>query len=245
MLDTIDINVDLGEGSPNDAQLMPLISSCSIACGGHFGNDTTMQVAVQLAKKYGVKVGAHPSFPDVDNFGRKVLTITKQELSESIFQQLLRFYAVCETEGVAIHHIKLHGALYNYSAIDAPTADAVVEGIVATKIRPKLYLPFHSILAKKAENLLPLEYEAFIDRRYNDNLSLVSRDEDDAVLTSPEAAWDQLFLMLKQQEVKTKQNNNISIKASTFCLHSDTPNAVTMLQYIRKQMEENQIRLTL
>ena len=243
MLDAIDLNVDLGEGSPYDAQLMPLISSCNIACGGHFGNDATMRTAIQLAKKYDVKVGAHPSFPDVDNFGRKVLTITKQELSESIFQQLLRFYAVCETEAIPVHHIKLHGALYNYAAIDAPTADAVVEGIVATKFRPKLYLPFHSILAKKAKNLLPLEYEAFIDRRYNDDLSLVSRNEEGAVLTSPEAAWNQLYLMLEQQEVKTKQNNQRPIKASTYCIHGDTLNAVAILQFIRRQMERNQIRL--
>lgn len=243
MLHAIDINADLGEGSLNDAQLMPLISSCNIACGGHFGNETTMQEAVQLAKKYQVKVGAHPSFPDVDNFGRKVLTITKQELSESIFQQLLRFYAVCETEAIAVHHIKLHGALYNYAAIDAATADAVVEGIVATKIRPKLYVPFHSILAKKAENLLPLEYEAFIDRRYNDDLSLVSRSEEDAVIISAEAAWNQLYLMLTQQQVKTKQNNQKPIRASTYCIHSDTPSASVILKYIRRQMERNQIHL--
>lgn len=243
MLQAIDINVDLGEGSPYDAQLMQLISSCNIACGGHFGNNVTMRTAVQLAIKYDVKVGAHPSFPDEDNFGRKVLTITKQELSESIFQQLSRFYAVCESEAVSVHHIKLHGALYNYAAIDAPTADAVVEGIVASGIRPKLYVPFHSILAKKAENLLPLEYEAFIDRRYNDNLSLVSRNDDEAMIESPEAAWNQLHLMLEQQEVKTKQNNQKPIKASTYCIHSDTPNAVEILQFIRKQMDKNQIRL--
>ena len=243
MLNTIDINADLGEGSPYDAQLMPLISSCSIACGGHYGDETTMQTAVQLAKKYKIKIGAHPSFPDVDNFGRKVLTMTKSELSESIFQQLIRFYAVCETEDVPVHHIKLHGALYNYAAIDAPTADAVVEGVIATKVRPKLYLPYHSILAKKAENLLPLEYEAFIDRRYNDDLSLVSRAEKDGVISTPEGAWRQLRLMIEDQIVETKQKNNISIKASTFCIHSDTSNAVEILSYIRQQMKQFDIGL--
>jgi len=237
MLRTIDINADLGEGSINDALLMPLISSCSIACGGHFGNESTMRTAVQLAKKHRVKIGAHPSFPDVENFGRKVLPMTKNELSESIFQQLVRFISVCELEDLPINHIKLHGALYNYAAMDAPTADAVLEGILATQIRPKLYVPYGSVLAKKAKNLLPLEYEAFIDRQYNDDLSLVPRVEKDAVICTPDGAWGQLRLMIENQIVKTKQLNNVSIKAITYCIHSDTPNVVEILLYIRKQME--------
>jgi UPF0271 protein len=243
MLNTIDINADLGEGSPYDALLMPLISSCSIACGGHFGNETTMRTAVQLAKNHKVKVGAHPSFPDVGNFGRKVLLMTKNELSESIFQQLISFYAVCESEDVPIHHIKLHGALYNYAAIDAPTADAVLEGIIATKVRPKLYMPYGSVLAKKAKYLLPLEYEAFIDRQYNDDLSLVSRAEKDAVICNPEGAWRQLQLIIEDQIVETKQRNNTSIKASTFCIHSDTSNVVEILSYIRLKLKQLHIGL--
>lgn len=235
----IDINADLGEGTGNDKLLMPLLSSCSIACGGHFGNETTMTNTVQLAKKYNVKVGAHPSFPDFDNFGRKTLTMTKSELTESVFLQLIRFYAICETEAVPINHIKLHGALYNYAAIDAPTADAVVEAIVATKIRPKLYLPFNSILAKKAENLLPLEYEAFIDRRYNNDLSLVSRKEEDAIICSKEIAWNQLRQMVLNHEVTTIEDQVHSIYASTFCIHGDTQNSVDILKYIREKMEDN------
>ncbi|MFT4670630.1 MAG: UPF0271 protein [Ulvibacter sp.] len=243
MLNRIDINADLGEGSPYDAQLMPLISSCSIACGGHFGNETTMGTAVQLAKEHKVKIGVHPSFPDIENFGRKVLPMTKNELSESVFQQLIRFYAVCESEDVPVHHIKLHGALYNYAAIDAPTADAVLEGILAAQIRPKLYVPYGSVLAKKAKNLLLLEYEAFIDRKYNDDLSLVPRIEKDAVICSSDGAWDQLRLMFENQLVKTKQLNNMSIKASTYCIHSDTSNVVEILSYIREQMKIHHIGL--
>jgi UPF0271 protein len=238
MLKTIDINADLGEGSLNDAELMPLISSCSIACGGHFGNEITMRTAVQLAKKHKVKIGAHPSYPDVKNFGRKVLPIPKNLLSEAVRQQLVRFISICESEDIQVHHIKLHGALYNYAAIDAPAAEAVLEGIMATKIRPKLYVPHGSILAKKAKDLLPLEYEAFIDRKYNDDLSLVSRTEKDAVIDSPEDAWRQLSLMLDDQIVETKQKSNITIKASTFCIHSDTSNAVEILAYIRLKLKQ-------
>ena len=243
MLKTIDINADLGEGSHNDSQLMPLISSCSIACGGHYGNETTMRTAVQLAKKHKLKIGAHPSFPDMENFGRKLLPMTKKELSESISEQLIRFYAICDSEDVPLHHIKLHGALYNYAAIDEPTTDAVLEGILATQIRPKLYVPFGSVLAEKAKNVLSLEYEAFIDRKYNDDLSLVSRIEKDAVFCNPDAAWRQLQLMIEKQIVETKQNNTKSIIASTYCIHSDTSKVIEILSYIRLKLKELNIGL--
>ncbi len=239
----IDINADLGEGTGNDKSIMPLVSSCSIACGGHFGNEETMRTAIQLAKKNEVKVGAHPSFPDRDNFGRKVMSITKSELTAAVFDQLLHFYAVCETEETEVHHVKLHGALYNLAAKDAPTADAVVEAIVATKARPKLYVPFNSILAKKAENLLPLVYEAFIDRRYNNDLSLVTRNIPNAVINSPQAAWEQLFQMLSEGCVSTISAEKKEITATTFCIHSDHTHSVAILQYIREQIKKHAMKL--
>jgi len=243
-LNNIDINADLGEGAGFDAQLMPLISSCSIACGGHFGNEDTMRTALQLAKKHRVKAGAHPSFPDADHFGRKVLSMTKSALSQSIFEQLLAFYAVCETEDIAINHIKLHGALYNYAAKDAPTADAVVEAITATKLRPKLYVQHGSILHKKAENLLPLVFEAFIDRRYNKDLSLVSREQPEALIEEPMEAWKQLFDMINRGVVRTINSEEKQIVANTFCIHGDHKNSVAILKYIHKQLKHNSIALS-
>ncbi|MDC8002557.1 5-oxoprolinase subunit PxpA [Aureisphaera galaxeae] len=242
---TIDINADLGEGTGNDAAIMPLISSCSIACGGHYGDEKSMRTAVRLAMKHGVKIGAHPSFPDKDNFGRKILTLTKSELSESIFEQLLHFYAICETEGAKLHHIKLHGALYNYAAKDAPTADAVVEAIVATKVRPKLYVLHNSVLAKKAENLLPLVFEAFIDRRYNDDLSLVSRSESGALIHEPEAAWEQLHYMAEKQQVRTLSGSFQDIVAATYCIHGDHEHSIAILKHIRDQIRNHSIQLAI
>ena len=239
----IDINADLGEGSGNDSQIMPLISSCNIACGGHYGTDQSMRTAIGLAKKYNVKIGAHPSFPDIDNFGRKIVTLTKSELTGEIFNQILHFLSVCETEDATLNHIKLHGALYNYATIDAPTADAVVEGIIATKLRPILYVPYNSILAKKAENLLPLVYEAFIDRRYNNDLTLVSREYKGAVIDNMEQAWLQLKQMALESEVTTILNKKIPIVASTFCIHSDHLHSVEILKYIRSQMSNHNIEL--
>ncbi|GAB5398535.1 MAG: 5-oxoprolinase subunit PxpA [Aureisphaera sp.] len=239
----IDINADLGEGTGNDPLLMPLISSCNIACGGHYGNEESMRSTIKLALKHGVKVGAHPSFPDRNNFGRKILTLTKNELTHSIFEQLLHFYAICETEGVTVNHIKLHGALYNYAAKDAPTADAVVEAIIATKTRPKLYVLHNSVLAKKAENLIPLEYEAFIDRRYHDDLSLVSRDNINAVIHEPAEAWQQLKGMVERQQVTTLSGSLQKIKASTYCIHGDHENSISILKYITTQMKDHSIKL--
>ncbi|MAP54930.1 LamB/YcsF family protein [Altibacter sp.] len=239
----IDINADLGEGSGKDESIMPLISSCSIACGGHYGTETSMRTTVQLAKKYKVAVGAHPSFPDRDHFGRKLLSMTKSELMQSIFDQLIHFYAVCETEEVPVHHIKLHGALYNYAAVDAPTADAVVDAIVTTKIRPKLYVPYRSILAKKAENLLPLVFEAFIDRRYNDDLSLVDRSKQGAIIERPSQAWQQLFEMFTSQTVTSISGTVQPIVAQTYCIHSDHAAAVPILRFIHEKMQQHSIPL--
>ena len=240
----VDINADLGEGMGNDEQLMPLISSCSIACGGHYGDDETMRTTIRLALKHGVKVGAHPSFPDKDNFGRKLITMTKSELTESLYFQLLQFYAVCETEDATINHIKLHGALYNYAAIDAPTADAVVGAITETKVRPYLYLQHGSVLHRKAENLIPLKFEAFIDRRYTSEGRLVSRSMDGAVIEEPEVAWNQFHKMVTSQMVESIDGGQINIKADTYCIHGDNANSVRIASYIHDKLRDNNIVLS-
>jgi 5-oxoprolinase (ATP-hydrolysing) subunit A len=239
----IDINADLGEGAGNDAQIMPLISSCNIACGGHAGDAKSINQTLKLAKTHRVKVGAHPSFPDRDNFGRKVLTMTKNDLYLSIKDQIMSFVMHCKSQDVFLHHIKLHGALYNYSAIDAPTADAVVEAILSTKMRPMLYVPEQSVLAKKAANLLPLKYEGFIDRNYQDDLSLVPRSQANALIVEPRQAWMQLLQMVTQGSVLTVKGNYKMIHADTFCVHGDHPNSVEILEYIHQQMPERGIEL--
>lgn len=241
---SIDINADLGEGSGFDEAIMPLISSCSIACGGHYGNEKTMRNTIRLAQKYGVKIGAHPSFPDKDNFGRKIMHLTKQQLTDTLFNQLVHFFAICETEEASINHIKLHGALYNYAAKDAPTADAVVEAIIQTKVRPKLYVQYNSVLHRKAENLLPLAFEAFIDRQYNEDLSLVSRDKNGALIEEPQAAWRQLLKMASENKVKTRLGQEKPIVASTYCIHGDNQQSVEILKYIQQQMKFNQMVLS-
>ena len=239
----IDINADLGEGSGNDAEIMPFISSCNIACGGHAGTEKSMRQTIRLAHKHGTKVGAHPSFPDRDNFGRKVMSLTKSELSEAVLRQLQDFLAVCESENEPLHHIKLHGALYNYTAQDGAASDAVVEAILATGIRPKLYVLHNSVLHRKAENLLPLEFEAFIDRRYTDDARLLSRSEPSAIIDSPESAWKQLQMMIEDQVVESVSGKYVPIKANTYCIHGDHANSVAILTFIISRLKKHNIQL--
>ncbi|MDT0555068.1 LamB/YcsF family protein [Patiriisocius hiemis] len=240
---SISINADLGEGGVYDETLMPYINSCNIACGGHFGTKATIKKTLLFAKEYNVKSGAHPSFPDTDNFGRKVISITKQDLKTSILEQLLLFYKVCKDLEVEVNHVKPHGALYNYAAIDAPTADAIVEAILDSGKRPILYTLENTILHKKAENLMPIHFEAFIDRTYTDIGALVSRKEPHALITNPDKAWTQFYNMVVNKIIVSESGNKIPCNASTFCIHSDTENSVEILKYIVRKAEEHNITL--
>ena len=129
MLQAIDINVDVGEGVDNEEQLMPFISSCNIACEGHAGNRQTMQTVVRLAKKHNVKIGAHPSFPDRENFGRQKMEISCSRLFKSIREQINNLIKVLREENATLHHIKPHGALYNLATAEKTTAIVVIEAI--------------------------------------------------------------------------------------------------------------------
>ena len=239
----IDINADLGEGSGHDEALMPLLSSCSIACGGHYGTPSTMTTAIRLAKKHNVFIGAHPSFPDKDSFGRKVMTLTKKELTATVLHQLSAFMTIVEKENVVLNHVKLHGALYNLAAENAATADAVIEAVLATGKRPKLYVLPGSVLHRKAENLLPIVKEAFIDRGYSEKGTLLPRSEIGAIIDDPQRAWMQLESMVRSNSVLTPSAQRISIAAETYCIHSDHKHAVVILQFIRKKMHEAAIEI--
>lgn len=240
---SIDINADLGEGIGPDSEVMPLISSCNIACGGHAGDSVSMKKTIRLAQQHQVAIGAHPSFPDRDNFGRVILQMSRPQLTQTIYQQIMEFYSVCNELNATLEHIKLHGALYNHSAKDEATADSVIQAFEQTGLKPKLYVPHNSVLHHKAEPSFPLEFEAFIDRRYQADGSLRSRQYADAIIHDPQQAWEQLEGMVKRQEVTTAQGGLIKMKASTYCIHSDHPNALDILRFIREQMAHHHINL--
>ena len=230
----IDINCDLGEGMPNDNALMPYISSCNIACGGHYGTKETISKAIRLAKSHKVKVGAHPSYPDKENFGRKSLNLSSGELIENLTDQISLFLAVCERERIEPNHIKLHGALYNDSSHNEDLANVIEKVCKNLNLNLPFYLPPNSILTKRVKDVY---LEAFIDRGYQSDGSLVARNNPSAVIENPIVAWRQLSSMYFDHTVTSLEGPTILINASTYCLHGDNPNALEIAKGISRELK--------
>lgn len=238
----IDINADVGEGVENEEELMPYLSSCNIACGGHIGDLSSMEKSVRLAKENYVTIGAHPSFPDKENFGRLNVEISAADLYASLKHQIRMLQTVLHSQKLQLHHIKPHGALYNLAAKDEKTSRVIIEVIKSISIPLKLYAPFNSEIAKLAiSQNIEVIFEAFADRNYNEDLSLVSRKEKNAVLTEKEAVLEHVLLMINNEKVKTINGVEVPIKVSTFCVHGDTENALGILKYITQKLPENHI----
>ena len=239
----IHINCDLGEGGDFDADLMPLISACNIACGGHAGTLETMHETVALALENQVKIGAHPSYPDKENFGRQSLEIPAGDLQLSLVAQILSLKQIAEAEGAKLSHIKPHGALYNDAAKDEKIAQIVIDSVLEFDEILPLFMPQNSVISAMAEGKIPLIFEAFADRNYNENYSLVSRTKPNALITEKEAVFEHLFAMFSEGKIRCENGIEISCKASTFCLHSDTPNSVEILKYLHDKLAEKNIKI--
>lgn len=242
MLQTIDINVDVGEGVNNEAELMSYISSCNIACGGHAGNLETMKTVVKLAKQHRVKIGAHPSFPDKENFGRKPIKISSAALFKSIREQINSLMSVLRNENVRLQHIKPHGALYNLATANDSIATVIIEAVKSISLPIKLYVPYNSVISELAlkENI-PIVYEAFADRNYNEDLTLVSRNEENAIISDSNEMFNHVSRMIKQQKVKTISGVEVKIIAETFCIHGDNPKAVNLIKDLKEKLEQIRI----
>jgi len=244
MNQTIDINCDVGEGLENEAELMPYISSCSIACGAHAGDEETIINTIQLALQHKVKVGAHPSFPDRENFGRKVLEMPLSELKQSLEAQIMLVKTYADRLGAPLNHIKAHGALYNLSANDRETAEALIEVVKNTANEAFLYVPYGSFLESLANQIgLKTKVEAFADRNYNPDLTLVSRSDQNAVITDPNLVVKHLLNMVLDNRVISIDGVGVKMKAQTYCIHGDNPSAISILKKVSKKLEENGIKI--
>ena len=231
----ININCDLGEGLNNEHIIMPLINSCNIACGGHAGDSNSMIECVEISIKNEVLIGAHPSYPDRENFGRKKIDISRSELYYSLLDQIERLNSIAKSHGTKLHHIKAHGALYNQMFTDRDLSDFYLDTIKSFQEECYIYIPYNSEIEKSAlEKGYRVMYEAFGDRLYNDNLSLVSRDNKDALINTPKSVIDQIYNILDSKKIKSINGVYQSIKADTICIHSDTDNAVEILKEINK-----------
>ncbi|WP_243472246.1 5-oxoprolinase subunit PxpA [Winogradskyella sp. MH6] len=241
---TVDINADVGEGLGNEALLMPYLSSCNIACGGHAGDAKTMTEVVRLAKNHEVKIGAHPSFPDPLNFGRAVMDISAADLYSSLKSQIRRLQQILHKENAQLHHIKPHGALYNLAAKDEKTAKIIIEVVKSIAMPIQLYVPYNSAISKLAEQeKVNMTFEAFADRNYEENLSLVSRKKEDAILHKNSKILNHILGMIHREKVTTINGVEVPIKASTFCVHGDTKNALEILEFLTKELPKYNVKI--
>ncbi|MCA1762508.1 MAG: 5-oxoprolinase subunit PxpA [Cryomorphaceae bacterium] len=231
----IDLNCDLGEGLDNEHLLMPYLSSCNIACGGHAGSVDTMDKVIGLAVEHQVKIGAHPSFPDRENFGRVAMDLSHLELEQSLEQQLLLFMERAALQNATIHHFKAHGALYNLIAGDEEKATLAARVVKRIFKDVKCYVPYNSKIEKVArEHGIEIVYEAFADRNYNADLSLVSRAAPQAIISDKDTVLSHVKRMFEESKVKTIQGDELHIRAQTFCVHGDNENAVEILKKLHE-----------
>ncbi|MBD3628766.1 5-oxoprolinase subunit PxpA [Cyclobacterium sp.] len=235
----IDINCDLGEGMPFDQKIMPYLGSCNIACGGHAGDDASMEHTIGLAKKHQVKIGAHPSYPDKDNFGRISLDLDIEILKDSLKSQIEKIKSMAIQEKVNLHHIKFHGALYLDSLIDQELALELALFIKHHFPNQILYAPFGSCMANAAvRTSIPLCHEVFADRKYASATELLPRKHPRAILTDLKEIDEQVSLLLAKSSVKTIDGDFYKVKADTICIHGDHPRAVEIAKLVATKLAE-------
>jgi len=244
MTPTIDLNADMGEYDDEDGRtveisLMPLISSCSIACGGHAGDDETMRDTARLAKAHGVSVGAHPSYPDREGFGRRSLTFSPDALRTSLRTQIDALKSILDTEGMKMRHIKPHGALYNDASKNLSLALLIAElvGDVILVVAPGFALETAS-----KQTGCTFAPEGFVDRLYLTSGALTPRSEPGAIIADMGARAKQALALARGEEVQT-QSGTVQLSVQTLCIHSDTAGAVKTAQLVRSTLENSDFEI--
>jgi UPF0271 protein len=236
----IDINCDMGEGIGNDEAIMPFITSANIACGYHAGDEKTMRQTIVLAKKYGVNIGAHPSFLDRENFGRTEINCTPEEVYGLVKTQLLLFKKLADECEVVIHHVKPHGALYNQSAKDNAVAKAIAYAVKDFDASLLLFGLSGSTSISEANAIgLRTGSEVFADRTYQDDGSLTPRSQNNALIEEEAKAIQQVLQIAQKKTVTTLSGKDIPIIAETICLHGDGKHAVQFAKNIHHTLQQH------
>lgn len=235
---TIDLNADIGEGAGNDEQLLDIISSASIACGGHAGDEKTIRNTLRLAHSKGVVCGAHPSFADKENFGRLLLDLPISELEEQISEQLKVIQKIANEENIPLLYVKLHGALANLASSDFELAKAMFKIVKKHNDKMAILALDNSAQVDAAKNIgLKIIKEAYADRRYENNGLLVSRKQKTAVITDKKQVVEQCLLLAQKGNIITIDGAVLKSEASSICLHGDNANAVELAKNIHKSLK--------
>ncbi len=239
----MDLNADLGEGSPHEAQVMPVVTSANVACGGHAGDEATMRASVRLAAAHRVRVGAHPGFPDREGFGRRPLPCTPDEVTAFVTAQVRALQAVAAAESVTVAHVKPHGALYNLAARDGAVAAAIVQAVVACGVPVVYGLAGESALLEAARAAgLEAVGEGFADRGYAPDGTLWPRGQAGDLLGA-DAAVVQGVEIAVRGAVRAVTGERVAVPAGTLCLHGDGPEAAQVAGALRRALEAAGVRV--
>ncbi|MDO4626352.1 MAG: 5-oxoprolinase subunit PxpA [Pasteurellaceae bacterium] len=240
----IDLNADLAEGYGQDFELLQRVSSANICCGIHAGNAVEIINALHWAKQYHVRIGAHPSFPDRENFGRSTMNLPANELKAHLLYQLGALQTLCKSLDLTIDYVKPHGALYNQAAQDPVLAELLVDTLLQFSPQIKLMGLSSSLLLQIAQTKgMQIISEVFADRRYLSNGMLVPRSHHLAVIQSDDEAIAQVIKMIREGKVTTIDNTEINVQADSICLHGDDEHALSFADKIRNALEKVGIKL--
>ncbi|AZV43899.1 5-oxoprolinase subunit PxpA [Peribacillus asahii] len=248
-MNTVDLNCDLGESFGayqigNDEEILDYVTSVNVACGFHAGDPTVMRKTVQLALEKQVKIGAHPGLQDLMGFGRRNINISSQEAYDIVVYQIGALNGFLQSEGGRMQHVKPHGALYNMAARNKDLSMAIAEAVY--KVNPELVLfgLSGSELVRAGQAIgLQTASEVFADRTYQQDGSLTSRNEKNALIENDDDAVAQVIRMVKEGKVLSQQGTDVTLKADTICIHGDGAHALSFAQHVKKSLELSEITI--
>lgn len=240
----IDVNADVGERPEalvdgTEEKIIALISSANIACGGHAGNEKTMRQVLRLCARYGVAAGAHPGYPDRENFGRTEMPMAMMEIQNAVYEQVKALGRIADEGKIELRHVKPHGALYHVAAGNSNVAEAVAQGVALWSRELILVgLAGSTMLEVWRDSGFRIAPEAFADRTYESNGGLRSRNKPGSLITEPERAAQQALGIIKDQKVVSVDGIEVPVQAQTICVHSDTPNAPQIISTLRAHLNK-------
>ncbi|HEX8399789.1 MAG TPA: 5-oxoprolinase subunit PxpA [Pyrinomonadaceae bacterium] len=246
---SVDLNCDMGESFGawtlgNDRALMDYCTSINIACGFHAGDATVIRKTIEIALEKRIAIGAHPSFPDLQGFGRRPMQLSAQEVFDVVLYQIAAVYQMTAALGGELHHVKPHGALYNEAAKKPELAEAIARAVKAIDENLVFYGLSGSFLISEAEKMgLKTASEVFADRTYNSDGSLTARTESNALICDTNKAVEQVLQMIQTQTVTATNGETIRLKAETICIHGDGANAVEFAAAVRAKLNEKGVRI--